>query len=174
MFMVASIAFVVALERGYFPDTLVQRGDELPDRIRSRIAAIALEDGEEIVRFYSSALLDVKSDGNLLTDRAVVSWYENDGSEFTTDRISLSDVDHLEVEFSDSFFEDTVLSVYESDESGGAGVTLWLSTEESNDVEFVQELVRRARSAGAPLSVIEFSGDVSDADVASVRGAVRN
>ena len=174
LLMVAGVAFVVALDRGYFPDTVVRRGDELPERIRSRIAEVALEDGEEIVRFYSAALMDVRDDGNLLTSRAVVSWYEDAEEGLTTERVSLSEIDWIEVVFSDSFLEDTLLHVYESDEAGGGVVTLLLSAEDSNDFEFIQELVRRARLADAPLSKIEFSGVVSDAEVASVRGAVRN
>lgn len=171
---VASVAYVVALEKGYFPDTLVQSGDELPERLRARIAEIALEEDEEIVRFYSAGVLDVREDGNLLTNRAVVSWYEDPEEGLSTDRVALSDVDWVDAEFSSTFFEDTILSVYESDEAGGEGVTLWLSTEDAMDFEFVQELVRRARRAGAPLTAIQFSGDVSDAQIASVRGAVRD
>ena len=38
-----------------------------------------LEPGEKVLWFYSDGLLSIESDGNLLTDRRVVSYWEDEG-----------------------------------------------------------------------------------------------
>lgn len=163
-----------AIETGRLPDTAVVRGEDLSDRIRDRVAEVALEDGETILGFYSSALFDAGEDGNVLTDRRVISYSEDPATgDVTVESIALEDVGEVQVEFSDDFITDSDLYVWPADSVEGSGmVYLWLCNEDDGDHLFVHDLVRTARAAGADVGPIIFSGAVEPSDYDAVEGAV--
>lgn len=163
----------LALELGYLPAEVVQRGEDLSDRIRDRVTEVALEDGETIVWFYSTALFDAGDDGNVLTDRRVISyWVDPETDERVVESIPLGDVGFIEVEFVDDFLSDTTLWVWPRDGVEPVdGVVLYLSAETDADHLFVHDLARSARAAGAELESVLFKGATEPRDFEEVPGS---
>ena len=165
-----------AIETGRLPDTAVVRGEDLSDRIRDRVAEVALEDGETILGFYSSALFDAGEDGNVLTDRRVISYSEDPATgDVTVESIALEDVGGVDAEFGAPASNETVVTVYSEGQDGQlqADVALLLPAIDDLDHSFVADIVAAARGAGAEVATIRFSGVVSEAELGAVEGAVR-
>lgn len=79
----AAMALGIAIEIGAVPDTKLRRGEELRSRERDAIAEhVGLEQGETVLWYYSSGLLDHAEDMNLITDRRVVSHQRFDGETY--------------------------------------------------------------------------------------------
>ncbi|MEL6906624.1 MAG: hypothetical protein AAFP22_14535 [Planctomycetota bacterium] len=170
----ASGTMLFLMRSGRIPDSRILDRHELHERIVDRLRALELQEGEEIVLFYSGAPFDVAFDGNLLTDRRVVSWFEKDDEERVVDSVDLDSIDRIEVRFTSHVFEDSTLEVYEN--VGGDSIysaTLLLSNEEDGDHLFVEELVKRARRADAPLRAVEVSGEISGEELSRIPDAVR-
>ena len=162
------------MRSGRAPDSRILDRHELHERIVDRLRALELQEGEEIVLFYSSAVFDVAFDGNLLTDRRVVSWFQSEDEERAVDSVDLGAIDTIMVRFTSHVFEDTTLDVFESvDGESIYAATVLLSNEEDGDHLFVEELVKRARRAGAPLESVEVSGEVSEEELSRIPGAIR-
>jgi len=124
------------IEAGVLPDTLVQRGDEVSDRHAETLKEIgALGPDEELLYFYSSGFLSIKEDGNLLTDKRVVS-YETWEGEFELASIPLEEITNIVVEVEGNTWEDAEIRV----ESASEDLHLFLSVEEGRDKEFLKAL----------------------------------
>lgn len=121
-------------------------GSELRRGQREQLAELGhVEPDERVLFFYSAGLFSVEEDGNLLTDRRVVSWEELDGERWYADARH-ADVADVEVEWSESLLEDTVITVHTVD---GDSFGLLVSSEEGRDREFVNVLESlRGRAAG--------------------------
>ena len=65
----------VAVRTGQVASYEVQTGDQVSPKIRQQLLEGGfLEPDEELVMFYSLVFYDIEQEGNLLTDRRVVSW----------------------------------------------------------------------------------------------------
>ena len=88
--------FLWALQTGGLASTEVLPGNKVPGQQRNDIAKIVhLENGEQIQWFYSSSMT-VFGDGNLLTDRRVVS-YQDDGDGPWIEEIAYEDIASAEL-----------------------------------------------------------------------------
>ena len=97
-----------------------------------------LEDGEEVLHFYSQGLLSMQEDGNLLTDSKVVSyWLDEETEEFLVETASYDNIAAIETDYADSFSELTVITVQRTD---GSDFILLVSAEENKDTQFVDTL----------------------------------
>ena len=105
----ASATMLFLMRSGRAPDSRILDRHELHERIVDRLRALELQEGEEIVLFYSSAVFDVAFDGNLLTDRRVVSWFQSEDEERAVDSVDLGAIDTIMVRFTSHVFEDTTL-----------------------------------------------------------------
>ncbi|MHC4376774.1 MAG: hypothetical protein ACYS26_09280, partial [Planctomycetota bacterium] len=122
-----------------WPGTAVTAGEDLPDFEEELLLENQiLEPGEQILYFYSLALTNYLDDGNVLTDRRVISYTMDTGklgvSSATFDEILL-----IEPEYTEDAFGDTSLMVETEDEY----IYLFLSSEEGKDRLFIEELERR-------------------------------
>ena len=126
-------------ESGAWPDTAVTAGEDLPDFVTNLLLENQiLEPGEEILYFYSLAITDYLGDGNVLTDRRVISYSRSeDGMLFSAARFA--EVERIESDYAQGALEDTALTV----ETEDGAIHLLLSTENGGDRVFVAELERR-------------------------------
>ena len=78
-------------------------------------------------------------DGNILTDRRVIS-YEEQGGQLVMYSAALEDIVEIVVAERGDSFSDTVVEIYTSD---GSGFMIFLSPENGGDDEFLVEVRRR-------------------------------
>ena len=134
-------------EVGVIPSTAVLEGSELPSDQHSDLKRLGvLEEDEEVRYFYSAGLLSIEEDGNILTDRRVIS-YETFEDELFVASVAFSDIVEIVVEEKGDYLNDTILLIrtrYEED------IYLFLSAEEEGDERFIEALetaVSRSSSA---------------------------
>ncbi|TVP97514.1 MAG: hypothetical protein EA381_14735 [Planctomycetaceae bacterium] len=129
---------------GRVADTKVLAGNKLPPRVASTVAASAgLAPGERILFFYSAAMTP-EGDGNLLTDRRVIS-YVDDGTGGWCESIAIDDIVSVHFVKSESWLDDSTIIVTSSD---GFELTLYASTEAGGDVRFVEAIRSAAKVDG--------------------------
>ena len=129
---------------GRVADTKVLPGNKLPPRLAGVVAESAgLAPGERILFFYSVAMTP-EGDGNLLTDRRVIS-YVHDGTGAWCDSIAVDDIVSIDFVKSNSWLEDSTIIVTSSD---GSEITLYASTEGGGDVRFVEAIRSAAKVDG--------------------------
>lgn len=179
--VVGMIAFGVLIERGVitFETGALRSGDEVPPEIEQDLREIALEADEAIVWFSGMKMFSFNIYGNVLTDRRVVFYALDEDDEVEGDHVvqalGLAEVDVLEADFSNGAGIETRLLVSSLTEDGARDVTVFLILpgDDGLDHRFVEDLVSSAREAGAEFASITFGGDVDDAEIESVQGAVR-
>ena len=128
------------------PSTQVVEGSRLWARdVRFLQAEQLLEEGEEVLYFYSLGMLSIHADGQFLTDRRVVS-YEKD---FFTGQVvgyeaALDEIVDVEVFRAANWLEVTRVRIILE---GGEWFALFLSAEAGADEVFIGELEARRRRA---------------------------
>lgn len=134
--------FVIISTLNVIPSTQVVSGSTMWARdVEFLRSAGLLEPDEEVVYFYSQDLFDIKNDGNMLTDRKVVSyWKDAESAEFLAEVAVYQDIQDVETTYSESFMEDTVITVHRFD---GSSFILVVSAEDGRDKLFVDELESR-------------------------------
>ncbi|MGB5411773.1 MAG: hypothetical protein WBN09_09615 [Woeseiaceae bacterium] len=131
---------------GYFPGTAVTTGDDLWDRDKAYlIEANLLGPDEEIIYFYSLGVFSIAEDGQFISDEYVTTYVQDpEDGETYMDFAAYENIQDIEVQWSESFFEDTVVTVIDRD---GFEFDLWLSAENGGDRKFVDALNARWRAA---------------------------
>jgi len=126
---------------GYFPSTMVMRGNALweSDLKYLRTQEI-LGDDEEILFFYSLGIWSIKEDGQFISNEYVTSYQTdpNDGSLYLS-YIAYEDIDDINVEWAASWLDNTIITVTNND---GDAFEIWLSSESGGDEKFVREMKR--------------------------------
>jgi hypothetical protein len=118
------------------PPTRALRAAEIPSGYAEKLVqAGILETGEHMEFFYSAGLFSILEDGNLFTERRVVSYETSDG-ELSLAAAAYDQIRGIEVDFSDGL-GDSMVTV--STHDGGEFVLL-VSAEEGRDREFVAQL----------------------------------
>jgi len=127
---------------GVVPSLQVLPGDKISsgDQALLREKSI-LEEGENIHWFYSAGLFSIMEDGNILTDRRVIS-YETREEKLDIYTLDLNEVaEIIRVQKGDAF-SDTHLELYNAE---GNGLRLYLSAEKGGDQKFMDELLQRTQ-----------------------------
>jgi hypothetical protein len=134
---------------GFFgPPTKALPAGEIPDAyVESLVEAGVLDPGERVEFFYSNGLFSILEDGNLFTDRRVVSYETADG-ELSLAAAGYDEIRDIDVEYSEGFEPSTVTV---STQDGGEFVLL-VSAEDGRDHEFVEQLQQHLPQAAAPAS----------------------
>lgn len=131
LLLVAAVG--LAFEFGYVPDTCAVAGEDLPDHVVDKLrAADVLGPDEEVLYYYSGALWDHLEDGNLCTDRRVVSYWTDDGELFVT-AAPYEEIVAVEVDRADAWYEDTTITVRVD---GGLQIELFVAGEDEGDEAF--------------------------------------
>jgi hypothetical protein len=136
------LALGLALELGYFPDTVAVEKEDFPDHaLRTLREAGIVADGEDVLYFYGGGMFDYLEDGNLFTDRRVVSYWSQ-GGEVVIEAASYAEVADISADYSDNMWVDSEVTVTRSD---GTEFLLVVSTDEGGDRAFVRSLEREWR-----------------------------
>jgi hypothetical protein len=99
-----------------------------------------LEPGEELLWFYSNGVLSIESDGNLLTDRRIVSYWEDELGAFFIEEAAFAEVKEIQQEPTESVLDPIVVTVERHD---GSSFRIVLSDEDDRHQHFLRDL--RAR-----------------------------
>lgn len=103
-----------------------------------------LEDDEKVSLFYSGGLFDILEDGNLVTDRRVIS-YETLDDDFFLYTLAFEDIGNVEItEKGDAFSDSWILIADHDDEES---FHLLATTEGRGDLRFVREIRQRIERA---------------------------
>jgi len=148
----------VALLGLLLPATDVLEGDQLSTDLHAIIESLdILEPTETILYFYSDGIYDIKEGFHMLTDQALILW----GEEFAPEgasvlapavRLPLDEITSIGVYYSDSWFEDSAVSV----DSGGWNYYFPLSSENGGDRSFITALEEVTGVASTMLELADF------------------
>lgn len=113
------------------------RESEIPQAYRERLVELGVVEPDERVRyFYSAGFFGIDTEGNVLTDRGVSTYEELDGQLYVA-RASYAEIAEIEVTWSTSEMEDTVIDVVTHE---GVEFVLIVGPERQRDREFVAML----------------------------------
>lgn len=140
------LAFVAASSTGVIPSTQVTPGWMVWGHTKAFLErSEVLEPDEEIVYFYSAAPLSYEADGNLLTDRRVISyWTDDDTGEFFVESADFAEIRDIDVRRGD-WVTPTAVTVHRGD---GSSFLVVLSAEDRRDRLFIDR-VNELRTAQA-------------------------
>jgi hypothetical protein len=120
------------------PSTSVVPGRQIPKEYRSTIQTLdLLEEGEQILYFYSDAMVDIEEGFYLLTDRKVAV-YDNEWDPPDV-RIPFSQIEDLDITYDESFWTDSTVLLVLTD---GSEVWFPLSSDDGGDKKFFEALER--------------------------------
>jgi hypothetical protein len=132
---------------GYFPSTRVVQGIEIRESDLAFLESSEIvPEGEELLYFYSMGLFSIESEGTVLTDQRLGSyWLDPISYEPVAASALFSEIEEVEITWGTGW-SDTLGQVTMAD-----GTLFWivLSTEGGGDRDFVEELDRRLAAAGA-------------------------
>ncbi|MFN0069307.1 MAG: hypothetical protein ACKVYV_16925 [Limisphaerales bacterium] len=127
--------------------------DDVPAWIRSALEkGEIVGPGEDILFFYSTDIIGVRDDGNLLTDERVMSWTTDTGDgEFELDAARFDEIEALEFTPAEARWDEAMLHVRCAARAGavvgGRRFNLYLSGDNDDARRFIAELRRRAPDA---------------------------
>lgn len=134
------------------PDGMVT-GGQVPAWIRATLEKSGVTGAdEEILFFYTTDLIGVRDDGNVLTDGRVLSWTtENEDGEFALDAARFDEIEALEFTPAGAWWDEALLHVRCRPKPGavveGRSFALYLSSDNEAARRFIEELRQRAPDA---------------------------
>lgn len=143
LIVLVGIIWVLLGTMGTVPTTEVLTGSQFHDKNKEtlRQKGILLKN-ERVDFFYSAGFLSILEDGNILTEKRIIS-YETIDDNLDIYSHNLEDVaEHIIVKKGD-FFNDTIVEVYDKQ---GNSFQLLLSTENNGDDKFIEALADRIPS----------------------------
>ncbi|MBZ0258357.1 hypothetical protein K8I31_19980 [bacterium] len=129
---------------GWFPVAEVLPKEKVPlDYIGWMREQNILKDYETLLYFYSAGRHSIAEDGNILTDKRLISYYQDeneDGGFMNVLSVPYNDIVNYEITMSGTDVSDTRLYVHTVEN----GFFIYLSPKNHGDAAFIDELVRRA------------------------------
>jgi hypothetical protein len=124
------------------PSPNVITGEELTQSDLALLRAEGIvEPNERILLFYSAGLFSIREDGNLITDKRVISYTEIE-NKLWLQSAQFDELKDVSIEESGGFLSDTVLLVTLVD---GTSFRLFVSQEKDGDKHFLNELKKRMK-----------------------------
>jgi len=112
-------------------------GDHLPDKYQEFLSDSGIiSEGETVLYFYSPGMFGFKSDGNILTDKRVISYWETEGERHSRSA-PFSGISGFAVHRKGGMKHDTILAV---ETVGRDPLVLFLSGREKWDEDFIAAL----------------------------------
>jgi len=137
----ALIVMGVMSETGTIPGTKVVTGAELnADARQMLIDEGVVEAGELIHHYYSTGILSYREDGNLYTDRRVISYWEMD-DEISVSEAFYSDIERIEPDYQDGLLLDSVVWIHGQSDGEEWAFDLYVSNEDGLDHTFIEGLI---------------------------------
>ena len=142
-------------ETQLIPSTKAVKGHELRQAtIQQLVDHGVLEADETVQYFYSVGFISYLEDGNLFTDRRVISYQSLDSDEPYLDAATFDEIAGLDISYSESFLDDSLIEVTLKN---GDSFYLYVSAEEKGDRKFFKALEEKWASEGSPPEVPEES-----------------
>lgn len=142
--LLAAFAFGVLTATNFLPSTKVLAGYEMPQKdIQRLISEGIIDPGEKVEYFYSAGLFSILEDGNLLTDRRVISYLTNEMDEIELYELYFFDIRDFELIQKGSYLSYSVYQINSYDED--AWLRIFLSAEEGGDMRFINALRRKLK-----------------------------
>jgi len=135
VFAIMGVGLMTAV--GVLPSTEVVIGSDMPQKDRDMLVDNEiLLPNEQIQMFYSNGFISILEDGNVLTDKRVVSYETIDGKLqiFAT---SFEKIGEVNVVKNGDYIDPTIIEVWTKD---GSGFRVLLSTENGGDKKFISAL----------------------------------
>jgi hypothetical protein len=134
---------------GLSPDTQVITGERLHKRHVAWLRRAGIvKTNETIDYFYSTAFLSLRSGGYVVTDKGVVAYEKSDG-QLNVQRAAYSEIEDIDVTYSESWLEDTEVFIELRDTEG---FRLKFSTEEKVDRRCVKRIIDLWKGSKPPVS----------------------
>jgi len=144
-FALAGVLFIgfavlgMVLNLGYFPDSAAVRGSDLPSHVVEKLVdADIIEPDEQVLYYYCAALFDYLEDGNLFTDKRVISYWE-EGEQLQVEAAPYSEIADIDVEQASGWLDDALITIERED---GSQFVMYVSGEKGGDRKFQKELER--------------------------------
>jgi len=133
------IGFGLMTMTGAMPSAEVLAGDKLPNsEVRTLLSEGIIDDNEQVVYFYSAGVSSILEDGNLLTDRRVISYFTNNENELEMYELFFAEIRNVELVQDGNFLNDSIYKVFSNE--GDAWLLLYLSTTSRGDIRFIEAL----------------------------------
>ena len=140
------VAFGLLTMTDYVPSTEVLSGSDVSIEDRDALMANGvIYADEKIELFYSYGLLSVLEGGNVLTDRAVITYFVDEYDKLTVYELEFDQIESVELYEKGNYLNNSIYKVNAFGEDNW--FTVELSTEEGGDVRFVDALRERVRVA---------------------------
>jgi hypothetical protein len=138
------VFYGLLMETDFVPSIEVISGSEVSYEDREKLVSngIIYED-EEIDLFYSYGLVSVLEGGNILTNRAVVTYFVDENDELAIYEMTFDQIRSIELFQEGSFLNDTIYKVSSYDDENWFSIEL--PTEDGGGVRFVEELRKEVR-----------------------------
>ncbi len=139
---ILTIFFILSIFSGCddSPDTYVYLGNQMPKKYLKEIRTMnLLENNEKIKYFYSDGLYDIKEGFYFVTDQKLVAYSENWEEPETI--IYFNEIISLEVEYHDSWYEDSYIMLKTND---GLELDFPVSSERKRDKDFYNYLLKKS------------------------------
>ena len=135
------LVFSMGSEFGLAPNEAVITGDKvLSHNIKFMQRHGIINSDDNLVYFYSDALLNIRDDGNGITDRHVFSYWKDDSGELKYKTARYDDIKDIKTTWSKSWSDDTVIDIIRND---GSKFILFISNSDKKDKVFVKALLDR-------------------------------
>lgn len=134
--VLVSIGITVLIVLGSIaPETSIYLGRQLPKNYMLEIKSLGLVgENEDIKYFYSDAFFDIKEGMYFVTDKNLIL-YSSDWEDPKT-IIKYSDILNMDVDYNDSFFEDSLALITTTEYE----ISFPLSSEHGRDKKFIEFL----------------------------------
>ena len=143
------LAFAALETLHLIPSTRVVDGDHVTRKEREFLrSAGILEEGEIILFFYSANLFSIKGEGNILTDRRVISYEEDEDHQRAVASSRFADIEDIDIDRGVEQLGETTVSISLADEEKSFQVVL--STEGDGDRKFTERLMSLWKAARPP------------------------
>ena len=128
----------------YVPDTKVLEWSEVSSQGRRIIEEIVPpQEGETYIYYYGDGFASFKEDGNLVTDKRVVSYF-SDEDEMYVIASTYDQIRAIETEFGSTWIDTTVVTV--NHQNPDDDFTMWFSAESRMDKKAVEYIQARVNS----------------------------
>lgn len=142
------VVFGLATTTGYLPSTEVVVGREVSTEDRNELVSIGvLNEDEKIELFYSYGFLSILEGGNILSDRAVVTYFRGTDDKLNIQELTFSQIKNVELQQDGNFWNNAIYKIDSYDD--GVGIAVELSIENGGDVRFIEALREKVQQARA-------------------------
>lgn len=135
------LVFGVLLSVGVMPDTSVLEKEAIPEyQINVLRDNQVIDQSESVEYFYSAGIFSILEDGNLFTDKRVISYLTNEYDELEIYNFNFEDIERIDLVEQGHDLADSIYQITGPEDDW---LYLYLSTEQDGDKQFISALRQR-------------------------------